>query len=149
MTTSLTPIASPLDELLSGFFVRPMSLEQPWGGRPTGFRMDVYETENAYRVVADLPGVRKEDINISITGADVSVAAEVKREHTVGNGSGNGNGKAERQLVQERFAGKYSRVFSLGHEIDESKAQAKYENGVLELTLPKSASSLPKRITIQ
>ena len=140
MTTSLTPVTSPLDELLSGFFVRPVSRES-WGDRPTGFRMDVYETEHAYRVVADLPGIRKEDINISIVGADVTVAAEAKREHTVGNG--------EQALLQERFAGKYHRTLSLGHEIDEAKAQAKYVNGVLELTLPKSPNSLPKRITIQ
>ena len=142
--TSLTPITSPLDELLSGFFVRPVSRES-WGDRPTGFRVDAYETEHAYRLLADLPGVRKEDINISIVGADVTLSAEVKREHMVGNGNGGG----ERALLQERFAGKYSRVFTLGHEIDESKAQAKYENGVLELTLPKSPNSLPKRITIQ
>jgi HSP20 family protein len=143
MTTSLTPITGPLDELLSGFFVRPVTRES-WGGeRPTGFRMDVYETEHAYRVVADLPGIRKEDINISIVGADVTVSAESKREHTVGNGNG------EQPLLQERFTGKYHRVLSLGHEVDEAKAQAKYVNGVLELTLPKSPNSLPKRITIQ
>ncbi len=140
MTTSLTPATSPLDELLSGFFVRPVTRES-WGERPTSFRMDVYETENAYRLVADLPGIRKEDINISIVGAEVTVTAEAKREHTVGNG--------EQALLQERFAGKYHRVFSLGHEIDEAKAQARHVNGVLELTLPKSPNSLPKRITIQ
>ena len=140
MTTSLTPITSPLDELLSGFFVRPVTRESR-GDRPTGFRMDVYESEHAYRVVADLPGIRKEDINISIVGAEVAVTAEAKREHAVGNG--------EQALLQERFAGKYHRTISLGHEIDEAKAQAKYVNGVLELTLPKSANSLPKRITIQ
>ena len=140
MTTSLTPVTSPLDELLSGFFVRPVT-RGSWGERPTNFRMDVYETEDAYRLVADLPGIRKEDINISIVGAEVTVTAEAKREHTVGNG--------EQALLQERFAGKYHRVISLGHEIDEAKAQAKHVNGVLELTLPKSPSSLPKRITIQ
>ena len=140
MTTSLTPLSSPLDELLSGFFVRPVNRES-WGERPTSFRMDVYETEDAYRVVADLPGLRKEDVNISIVGADVTLSAEAKREHAVGNG--------EKALLEERFAGKYHRVLSLGHEIDEAKAQAKYVNGVLELTLPKSANSLPKRITIQ
>jgi HSP20 family protein len=103
--------------------------------------MDVYESEDAYRVVADLPGIRKEDINISIVGAEVAVTAEAKREHAVGNG--------EQALLQERFAGKYHRTLGLGHEIDEARAQAKYVNGVLELTLPKSANSLPKRITIQ
>jgi HSP20 family protein len=139
--TGLTPITGPLDELLSGFFVRPMSLDHLSGDRPTGLRMDVYETETAYRVVADVPGVQKEDIHISIVGSEVAVSAEVKQEHAVGS--------EEKLLVRERFAGKYQRVLTLGHEIDESKAQAKYVNGVLELTLPKSESSLPKRITIQ
>jgi HSP20 family protein len=140
MTTSLTPNAGSLDDLLSGFFVRPVTRESR-GERSTSFRIDVYETQDAYRVVADLPGIRKEDINISVVGADLTISAEAKREQVAGDG--------EHALLQERFAGKYHRMLSLGHEIDESKAQARHVNGVLELTLPKSANSLPKRITIQ
>lgn len=134
---------SPLDELLNGFFVRPMNVQTRAAAteRPLPFRMDVYENENAYRVVADLPGVRKEDVNITIDGAEVTITAEAKREETAGD--------AEKALLSERFAGKYHRAFTLGHEIDDGNAQARYHDGVLELTLPKSPHAMPKRLTIQ
>jgi HSP20 family protein len=80
--TDLKPFTSPIDDLLSGFFVRPVNFESQSRSvdRPAQFRMDVYETENAYRVVADLPGIRKEDINITINGAEVAISADAKRE---------------------------------------------------------------------
>ena len=137
----VVPFTSPIDELLNGFFVRPVSFESRGHDRPAQLRMDVYETENAYRVVADLPGIRKEDVNITIDGAEVSIVAEAKREQTVGNG--------EKALLSERFAGKWYRSFTLGHEIDDANAQARYVDGVLELTLPKSANSMPKKLTGQ
>ena len=139
--TNLVPFRSPLDDLLKGFLVRPVGFESRGAERPTPFRMDVYETENAYRVVADLPGIGKEDINITINGAEVAISAEAKREHTTGEG--------EKALLNERFEGKYYRAFTLDREIDEATAQARYADGVLELTLPKSANAMPKRITIQ
>ena len=139
--TNLVPFSGPLNDLLSGFLVRPVSFDSRDVDRPAKFRMDVYETENAYRVVADVPGIRKDDINITINGAEVAISAEAKREHAASD--------AEKALLNERVAGKYYRSFSLGHEIDEANAQAKYVDGVLELTLPKSPHSMPKRITIQ
>jgi HSP20 family protein len=138
---NLIPYSSPIDDLLSGFFVRPLSLQTQGMDAPLQFRMDVHETENAYRVVADLPGVRKEYINVKIDGADVEISAEARREQNAGDG--------EKALLNERVAGKYYRRLSLGHDLDEANAQAKYVDGVLELTLPKSPDSMPKRITIQ
>jgi HSP20 family protein len=141
--TDLKPFTSSIDDLLSGFFVRPVNFESESRGvdRPAHFRIDVYETENAYRVVADLPGIRKDDINITISGAEVAISADAKHEQTAGNG--------EKALLNERFEGKYYRAFTLGHEIDEGNAQARYVDGVLELTLPKSPDAMPKKITIQ
>lgn len=141
--TNLTPFSSSIDDLLRGFFVRPVNFESQFRGleRPAPIRMDVYETENAYRVVAELPGVRKEDINITINAAEVAISADAKREQTVGDG--------EKALLNERFEGKYYRAFTLGHEVDEANAQARYTDGVLELTLPKSPDAMPKKITIQ
>ena len=141
--TNLTPFTSPIDDLLGGFFVRPVNFESRSGAvdRPAHFRMDVYETENAYRVVADLPGIRKEDINITINGAEVAISADAKRQQPLGDG--------KKALLNERFEGKYYRAFTLGHDIDEGNAQARYADGVLELTLPKSPDSMPKKITIQ
>jgi HSP20 family protein len=139
--TNLVPFSSPIDDLLNGFFVRPVSFESRAWDRPVQVRTDVYENENAYRVVADLPGIRKEDIEITINGAEVVLSAEAKREQTAGNG--------EKALLNERFEGKYYRAITFGYDIDEANAQAKYVDGVLELTLPKSPNALPKKITIQ
>ena len=138
---NLMPIASQLDEMLRGFFVRPMSLDATGQERPVvQFRTDVWETENAYRVLADLPGVRKEDINVTIDGAQVGISAEVKQDWNPG--------EKDTALLNERFAGRYYRAFTLGHEIDESNAQARYADGVLELTLPKSPNAMPRKIAV-
>lgn len=139
---NLMPITSQIDEMLRGFFVRPMSLDATTGQeRPVAhFRTDVWETENAYRVVAELPGVRKEDINVTIDGAQIGISAEVMQEWNAG--------EKDRPLLNERFSGKYYRSFTLGHEIDEGNAQARYVDGVLELTLPKSPSSMPRKIEV-
>ncbi len=103
--------------------------------------MDVTEDENAYTVTADLPGVKKEDINVSIDGNQVSIAAEVKKEHDEKDGA--------KILRSERHYGKFSRHFTLLQEVDESGAQAKYADGVLELKLPKKAQASAKRLYIQ
>ena len=136
----LDPFASPLDDLFRGFFVKPMSFEGRGWTQGTPLRIDVSETEKDYRVVAEMPGVRKEDINVSINGNEVLISAEVKNEKEAKDG--------ERTLRSERFYGKISRGFTLEHPVDEANAQARYVDGVLELTLPKSEAALPKRIAV-
>jgi HSP20 family protein len=127
-----------LDELFRGFFVRPIGFE----GSPSaaGFRVDVSENERAYLLRAELPGVKKEDINVSIDGDTVSISAEVKREK---------DANGEQMLRSERYYGKLYRAFTLGQAVDENSAQARYVDGVLELTLPKKAAVQAKRIAIQ
>jgi HSP20 family protein len=105
------------------------------------FRVDVTEKENAYIVRAEIPGVRKEDINISIEGDQVAIGAEVKNEKDAKDG--------ERVLRQERYYGKVYRAFTLGQPVDENAASARYNDGVLELTLPKKAAAQTRRIAIQ
>lgn len=106
-------------------------------GEPfTGIRLDVSEDEKAYTVKADLPGVSKDDIKVLIDGEHVSIAAEVKRE-SVEHG--------RNAVYSERFSGRQSRSFTLDSVIDESHAEAKYENGVLELTLPKKVGGTTQR----
>ncbi|HEX5355815.1 MAG TPA: Hsp20/alpha crystallin family protein [Aquabacterium sp.] len=129
---------SPMDELFRGFFVKPMDL--PNSVPPQQIRMDVKEQEGAYLVHAEIPGVKKEDIHVEIEGNQVSISSEVKQEKEVKDG--------ERVLRSERYYGQVSRSFQLAHEIDEGKAQATFNNGVLELTLPKKAASSGKRLTI-
>jgi HSP20 family protein len=128
-----------VDDLFKGFLVRPMYSE----GRDTLARVkvDVIEKNGAYLVHAELPGVKKEDIQLSIDGAQVTLAAEIKREKDAKDG--------ERVLHTERLYGKVSRSFTLPQEIDDAAAQAKFADGVLELTLPKKAAPARKQITIQ
>ena len=113
-----------------------------WRGwaQATALRVDVSETEKEYRVLAEMPGVRKEDINVSINGNEIAISAEVKNEKEAKEG-----GQA---LRTERFYGKLHRALVLEHPIDEAKAQARYTDGVLELTLPKSEAAMPKRISV-
>lgn len=92
-------------------------------------RMDVAETAEAYTVKAEIPGVPKSDIQVSIDGNTVSISAEIKKEKE--------EKKDEKVVHSERYYGQQMRRFSLAHDIDESKAVANYKNGVLELTLPK------------
>lgn len=127
------------DNLLRGFFVRPVNLE----GQDTAakFRVDVAENDKAYTVYAELPGVKKDDIHVSIDGDQVSISAETCTEKTVKDG--------ERVLRAERYSGKFYRAFTLGNAIDEATVVARYLDGVLELTLPKKAAAAAKRITIQ
>ncbi len=104
-------------------------------------RIDVEQKDKNYIVRADIPGVKKEDINVRIDGNIVQIDAETRQEKDVKE-----KGKV---LRSERYYGVVSRAFSLAHEVDESKAIAKYDNGVLTLELPMSESGGAKRLSIQ
>lgn len=104
-------------------------------------KLDVSENDGAYTVKAEIPGVRKEDIDVRIDGAVVSLSAEVKKEREEKQG--------ERVLRSERSYGYASRSFTLGSEVDQPNVQARYDAGVLTLTLPKKSPSEAKRIAVQ
>ncbi|HSO05642.1 MAG TPA: Hsp20/alpha crystallin family protein [Pelomicrobium sp.] len=129
---------SDLDDLLQGFFVRPMQLE---GRTPVQFKMDVKEDDKGYTIHAELPGVKKEDIHVTVEGNQVSITAETKREKEEKQG--------EKVLRSERHYGKLSRAFTLGSELDEAGASARFNDGVLELKLPKKAMAAAKRLSVQ
>jgi HSP20 family protein len=135
-TTGIFSGNDPFDEVFKGFF-RPVRVENQ---APTQFKMDVKEDDKGYQVHAEIPGVKKEDIHVTIDGNQVSISAEVKQEKEVKEG--------EKVLRSERYYGKVARSFALGADIDENAAQAKYDNGVLELTLPKKVVAPTKRLTI-
>jgi HSP20 family protein len=126
------------DELFSGFF-KPVRLE----GAPTPvtIKMDVIETANGYLVHSEMPGVKKQDIDVAIEGNQVTITAEVKREWDTKEG--------DRLLRNERYFGNIYRSFTLPTELDESACEAKYDNGVLELTLVEKAAAPGKRLAIQ
>jgi len=139
--TRFDPFNDLVDDLFKGFFVRPLAYEGRAGEAAPRMKVDVAETNGAYTVTAELAGVRKEDIQVAIDGAQVTLAAEVKREKEVK--------EDERVLHAERTFGKVSRSFTLAQEVDEGKAEAKFRDGVLELKLPKKAAAARKQISIQ
>jgi len=134
-----TPFDDTFDDLFRGFLVRPVNYDAPAG--VAQFRVDVSENDNAYTLRAEIPGVKKDEIQITIDGDTVAISAEVKKEKDTKDG--------ERVLRTERYYGKVYRAFTLGQAVDENSAAAKYADGVLELTLPKKAAVQAKRITIQ
>ena len=127
---------SGLDELFRGFF-RPVRVEKT----AAAIKMDVVELDNAYVVKAEIPGVSKDEIQVSIEGNEVTIGAEVKRETEAKDG--------RRWLRTERYSGSVYRAFTLPVEIDETASNAKYENGVLELTLTKKPAAAGRKLTIQ
>ena len=114
------------DDHLKGFAMRPVyrMLE----GEPL-MRLDLLEDDKNFFVKAEIPGVNKDDIKVSVDGNQVSVSAEVRKEKEQKEGT---------KLIRcERYYGSVSRTFTLDESVDQEAAQAKYENGVLQLTLPK------------
>ena len=129
----------PLNDLLRGFFVRPVEFGDT--KEAPALTVDVTEQDNAYAIHAEIPGVNKEDIHVSIDGAVVSISAERCNQKEV---------KDDNKILRsERYFGKVSRSFQLPQEVDESQASAKYSEGVLELLLPKKVAAQAKRLSIQ
>ena len=131
-----------IDDLFKGIFLRPMRMEPgEVAGQPVRVKIDVKEDEKSYLVHAEIPGVKKDDINVSIDGNQVSISAEVRREKEEKQG--------EKVLRSERYYGKVYRAFALAQDVDQAGATARYENGILELTLPKKQATAQKRLTVQ
>lgn len=128
------------DDLFKGYLVRPMRFS---GETPEMqmIKMDVKEGDKDFTVHAEMPGVSKDDIHVTIEGNTVAVSAEVKKASEQKEG--------DKVLRSERYYGKVYRSFALGQEVDESTARAKFENGVLELVLPKKTSSSARKLAIQ
>jgi HSP20 family protein len=127
-----------MDDVFDRVMMRPV-LREGMEIEPQ-IKMDVKESNGDYKIKAEIPGVKKDDIHVSIEGNRVSISAEVKKEKEVKEG--------EKVIRSERSYGMASRSFTLADEVDQSKVQAKYTDGVLELTLPKKPGSSRKEISI-
>lgn len=103
-------------------------------------KIDVHENDQAYMVKAEMPGIKKEDIKVSIRGDEVTISGErhSDQEHREGN-----------VVCRERYQGKQYRSFTLPQFVDEEKASATCHDGILELTLPKKPGSGGKQLSIQ
>jgi HSP20 family protein len=132
---------NPFDELFNefskGFWVKPLAFP---AGTEVSIKVDVKEDDKSYTVRADVPGVKKEDIQVDVEGNMVALRAEAKQEKE--------EKKGEKVIYSERSYGMASRSFSLPTEVDEKGAKAEYKDGVLTLTLPKKANGGGKRITV-
>ncbi|OUM00920.1 Hsp20/alpha crystallin family protein [Variovorax sp. JS1663] len=109
---------------------------------PPKMRIDVTENDKTFTVKADIPGVKKEDINISVDGNVVSINAETRSEKETKD-------SGDKVLRSERYYGSVSRTFSLGQDVDDTKVDAKYADGVLTLDLPKKAPTPASKIVVQ
>lgn len=124
-------------DVAPGFFVKPLHGDP----LPAQIKVDVKESPTAYTVEAEMPGVAKEDIHVTIEGNIVTLRAEVRQRDEQREG--------ERVLRSERYFGSVARSFQLAQDIDETQAKAKVDNGVLRLTLPKKAVVAGQRLTVE
>ena len=138
--TRYSPFDEAFDDLFKGFFVRPVAFDEKAQPK-VNIRMDVTENEKAYVVHADVPGVKKDDIRVTIDGNQVAISAEAKYQREQKEG--------EKVLRSERSYGKAYRAFTLAQEVDEAGAEAKYADGVLELTLPNKAATSATTLSIR
>lgn len=117
---------------------------RPWRSelveRAPAIRLDVNESDANYTVKAEIPGVKKEDVDVRIDGNQITISAEIKKESEDKQG--------ERLLRSERQYGYASRSFTLACPVDETRSDAKYQDGILELTLPKRATNSSRRLQI-
>ncbi|EER57896.1 heat shock protein Hsp20 [Acidovorax delafieldii 2AN] len=126
-------------DIAPGFYVRP--LHGDGVPAPSQIKVDVKETDGGYTVQAEVPGVPKEDIHVSIEGNVVSLRAEVRQHDQKTEG--------EKVLRSERYFGSVARSFQLPVDVDAAQAKAKYDNGVLTLTLPKKLGGSAQRLNIE
>ena len=126
-------------DIAPGFYVRPLHGDSL--PAPSQIKVDVKETEGGYTVQAEVPGVPKEDIHVSVEGNVVSLRAEVRQLDQQTEG--------EKVLRSERYFGSVARSFQLPADIDAGQAKAKYDNGILTLTLPKKVNNTAQRLNIE
>lgn len=127
-----------IDDWFKGFGTRPFSMDME---TPPQIKIDVTENDSAYTVRAEIPGVKKEDVKVQVEGNRVSISCETKQEKEQKEG--------ERVIYRECNQGSSYRTFTLGSDVDDTKAEAKYENGTLELTLPKKEGKTARRIEVK
>jgi HSP20 family protein len=125
-----------IDRAFDRFFGQAGSMTGPW--MPV---VDVRETKDVLEVVAELPGLRREDVEVNVENNVLSISGEKKQEITEGDDG------TEYHLV-ERRCGRFERSFTLPRTVDSNKISARFENGLLTVTLPKAEAAKPRRVEI-
>lgn len=126
------------DDWFKGFWMRPFPREMEAAPQ---IKIDLTESDKSYMVRAEIPGAKKEDVKVQVDGNRVSISAETRQEKEEKEG--------DKVICRECYQGSSYRSFTLDSDVDEAKAQAKYDNGVLELTLPKKNGSNAKQLQIK
>ena len=135
----LDPFNTGFDDWFKGLMLRPMryDIEMP---ESMQLKMDVNSSDDGYVVKAELPGVKKEDIQVTVEGNRITISGEVKKESEEKEG--------EQVMRSERYYGKVARTFALPQEIEESKVSAQYADGVLSLVLPRKEKGAGRKIRV-
>ena len=132
------PFARDMDDFFKGGFFAPLNFNT---ASMSQFPVDVTEDDKNYKVRAEIPGFRKEDIQVSVDGDRVSISGETKKEDEE---------KKDGEVVfSECYYGKQYRSFTLPQAVDKDKTSAKYQDGVLNLVLPKKGHGSSQKIAIQ
>jgi len=134
-----SPFTDLMDEMFKNLMVRPMRMLEDEAG--IQMRTDLNEDDKTFTIKAEIPGVKKEDIHVTIDGNRVSISAETKRETEEKEGS--------KVIRSERYYGKAYRSMTLDSDVDQDAANAQYVDGVLTLSLPKKAGVTTKQLTVK
>lgn len=137
--SELISLRQAMDKLFEDSFVTPSRLLNTFGPGVTT-PIDMYHTANEVVVKAALPGVKPEEVDITITGDTLSIKGETKSEEEI---------KREEYLYQEHRYGTFSRSVTLPGGLDSDKAEASFDDGILTLTIPKSEQIKPKQIKVK
>ncbi len=136
--SDLISLRDAMDRLFEESFVRPTSrVLAPWGG--SELAIDMYEADNHIVVKASTPGVKPEDIDISVSGNTLTIKGETKQEQEV---------KEENYIRRERRYGSFMRSIPLPTDVNADKAEAEFENGVLTIKIPRAEEAKAKTIKI-
>lgn len=101
--------------------------------------MDAYITEDAIVIQADVPGIRAEELDITLEGDTLTIRGEIKRQEE----------DDKKYVLQERPTGKFERTLNINTPINHDKVEASFDHGVLTLTLPKAEAVKPRQITVK
>jgi HSP20 family protein len=122
--------------------------EEEFGGRLAGFGVDIREDPDHYFVEADLPGFRKEDVDLTLDAGNLTITAERRQQKGPPPGTESKSDKEKDYLLHERRYERFQRSFTLPANVDEQHVQAKLEDGCLTITLNKTEQSKPKKISV-
>jgi HSP20 family protein len=141
MTRNASELARSFDRLFDDSFERFFApAAQNGNGAPRSPALDVAESDSAYTVKLDLPGVAKDDVKVSIDGRRVSIEAQTRKDEEKKEG--------DRVVYRERSVSSFARSFTLAAEVDQAASNAKLDNGVLTLTLAKRNAPAAARLTV-